>query len=81
MRDIDNRLDKIQDDLTDIKVTLARNTDSLEHHIERTDSLQTIVEYVQRHVHKVEGAMKLLGVISLVVGISTGIYQLIRLIM
>jgi len=42
-------LNKIQEDVTEIKVTLARNTESLEHHIQRTDMLQDMVEPVYKH--------------------------------
>lgn len=44
---VNEKLDRIIEDITEIKVTLAkhdvfheRNTDSLEHHIKRTDLLE-----------------------------------------
>lgn len=47
MSEIDFKiLEKIEDvksDITDMKITLIRNTESLEHHVRRTDELQDIV--------------------------------------
>lgn len=42
-------LNRIQEDVTEIKVTLAKNTESLEHHIKRTDTLQEMVDPVYQH--------------------------------
>jgi predicted nuclease with TOPRIM domain len=53
----DSKLDKIKDDITDIKITLSkmestldRNTDSLEVHVKRTDLLEAKVELVKTEV-------------------------------
>lgn len=43
MQEIKEDLKTIKHDLTEIKVNVARNTVSLEHHISRTDTLQNIV--------------------------------------
>lgn len=37
------KIDEIRKDMTEVKVTLARNTESLEHHVARTDQLQEMV--------------------------------------
>jgi len=34
----------LQSDMTDVKVTMAKNTEALEYHIKRTDDLQKCVE-------------------------------------
>lgn len=43
---IEDKVDKLDGRLDKIEVTLARNTVSLEHHIKRTDALETRVESV-----------------------------------
>lgn len=52
MSDIQNRLlheiSDVKDHIAEIKVTMARNTESLEHHVKRTDTLQDMVEPVFR---------------------------------
>jgi lipoate-protein ligase A len=39
-----NKVDKIEQDVTDIKEAVIKNTKDLEYHIKRTDDLQTVVE-------------------------------------
>lgn len=39
-----NKLEKVETDVRDIKVSIAENTSDLKHHIKRTDDLQVIVE-------------------------------------
>ena len=39
-----NKIEKVDDDIKEIKVTLTENTADLKHHIKRTNDLQTIVE-------------------------------------
>lgn len=39
-----NRIVNIEDNIAEIKTTLAKNTISLDHHILRTDQLQQMVE-------------------------------------
>jgi hypothetical protein len=41
---IDTKLDKIQEDIGEIKVTLGKNTASLEEHMRRTEALEKRVE-------------------------------------
>jgi hypothetical protein len=53
---IEMKLDGISDDITEIKVIMARNTMSLEEHIKRTNILEEKLEPVEAHVLKVEGA-------------------------
>lgn len=38
----------LQEDMTEVKVTLAKNTESLEHHVKRTDTLQDMVDPVYK---------------------------------
>jgi hypothetical protein len=47
---MDQKLDKIQEDLTAIKTTLAVNTASLQHHIKRTDLLEQQVNSLPQKV-------------------------------
>lgn len=37
---IEIKIDKLADDITDIKVTMARNTGTLEEHVKRTNALE-----------------------------------------
>ena len=76
---------KLNEDITEIKVSLARidttlerNTDSLEEHMRQTRLLEQKIAPVERHVAMMHGALKLIGIVSVVVGIITGIVQLMK---
>ena len=47
---IDEKLDRLQYDLTEVKIDTAKNTLSLDHHIKRTDELQDIYENLEGKV-------------------------------
>lgn len=79
--DLDKRLDNIE------KVMIAQEI-NLKTHMARSEHLETIVESIQekdlkqlnKHVALVEGAFKLLGILSIVISILTGIAKLFHLI-
>lgn len=73
---LEDKVDKISDTLNKINVTLEVNTQSLVHHIKRTDLLQAEVKQLdndlepfERHLIRVESVFKILGVVSLLAGI------------
>lgn len=73
---IHEKLDKITEDINDIKVTMAKNTASLDYHIKRTDDLEMIVKKAQKAVFWIEGAMKLLGAIGFLIGAVAGLVKI-----
>ena len=77
----DNRLDSIE------KVLISQEL-NLQLHMKRSDNLESIVldmkekelKPIQRHVSQVEGAVKLLGLMALLITIATGLGKLFGLI-
>lgn len=65
----EKKLDKIQEDVTEIKVILARNTTSLEDHMRRTTNLENRVEPLVRHVTMVQGVLKLVSILAMLAAI------------
>jgi hypothetical protein len=62
----EEKLDKITEQISEINITLARNTVSLEEHIKRTNILENKLEPVEKHVVMVNGVIKfLLGLAAL----------------
>lgn len=66
----DQKLDKIQEDVTDIKITMARNTASLEEHMRRTSILESKVEPLEAHRQMMVGAIKLIGLAAAIAAIA-----------
>lgn len=74
---IEEKVDVIVEKLHNIDKTLERNTASLEMHIKRTDLLEAKLKPVEDHVAALNGGLKALGVISLIVGIFAAIFKII----
>jgi hypothetical protein len=78
------QLDKVAEDISEMKVIQAKQEVSLSDHIRRTELLEEGQEKVfselkpiQRHVDQVSGALKFVGLLSLVIGIIAGIIAII----
>lgn len=70
------KLDKIAEDVAEIKTDIALIKKDLAYHIKRTDLLEEIVRFVRDHVTRVDGALKLLGLLALIVSIVGGAVKL-----
>lgn len=80
-KDLDVRLDNIE------KVMIAQEI-NLKQHMQRSDHLESLLEVIkekelkpiQRHVSQVEGIFKFLGIIALLVGLASGVLNLIKFV-
>lgn len=61
---LEEKLDKMADHMAEMNVTLGKQSIILEEHIRRTDLLEKKIEPIEKHVHRVEGAFKLIGLIA-----------------
>lgn len=77
MDDFKNDIKEIQKSVKQIEITLAKQHVSIDEHIRRTNLLEQKLEPVEKHVHMVNGALKFLGIIALVVGIFASIFKLL----
>lgn len=87
MKNVDEKLDIIERDIGEIKITMAKVEENLRHHIYRTELAEENIkllreqfEPVETHVKQVEGALKIFGGLSVLVGIIVGIVEVIRFI-
>ena len=69
---INEKLDKLTDDIVDVKVILAKQEENIKHHIKRTDLLEENVEIlrdemrkdlrpIKKHVQSVGNLLKFVG--------------------
>lgn len=82
-----NTLDKIQEDISDLKIVSVKQEENLKEHIRRTELaeenialLRKEVEPVKHHVAVINGALKVIGFISVIIGTFAGIFQIINII-
>lgn len=71
---VEKKLDKIAEDITEIKVTLAGQHVSLVEHVRRTNLLEKKIEPIQKHVDYIQGGIKLIlllgGVAAIIEAVS-----------
>jgi len=76
-------LDKISEDISDLKVTSAKQEENIKEHIRRTElaeeNIQMIRDEIQplkEHVIAINGILKVIGIISIIIGCAAGIIQI-----
>lgn len=69
MSTVDNKLDRLQEDVSEIKTHLAVYNALLDTHIKRTDLLEKRVAPIEKHMVMVSGALKLLGILAAIAAI------------
>lgn len=76
-------LDKISEDISELKITTAKQEENLKEHIRRTElaeeNLQMIrqeIEPLKQHVIAINGVLKIIGLISVVIGSGAGFLQI-----
>lgn len=65
----DAKLDRIQEDVSEIKTHLAVYNTLLDTHIKRTDLLEKRVAPIEKHIVMVSGGVKLIGILAAIVAI------------
>ncbi len=73
---IEDKIDKVRDHLGSIDSTLAAQHVSLEDHIRRTALLEAELKPIKKHVDMVNGAMKFLAAIALILSILAAVKAL-----
>lgn len=74
---VEEKLDSVKDAIAEINVTLAAQHESLKEHMRRTALLEHRMEPVERHVLALNGIVKIIGALSVAVGLIAGIVNLL----
>ena len=67
---MESKIDKIQEDVSEIKTHLAVYNSQLEVHIKRSDLLEAKLVPVEKHVAMVNGVLKFIGVLATIAAIA-----------
>lgn len=81
---MDSRLDNIEKVMITQDLTLKQQEINLKEHMKRSDNLEALysdlqqkqIDPLKKHVNQVEGGLKLLGLISLLLGIASGLAKI-----
>ncbi len=74
---VEDKLDKVVDSISNINVTLAKQSVILEEHVKRSTMLEDQMKPIKKHVDLVNAAFKLLGLLISVGGIH-GLMKLFK---
>jgi len=82
---LEAKVDRIQETISEINVTMAINTKSLQDHMERTalneEALKVLKEElkpVHEHVLKVNYTVTVIGVVGAIIGFCYTVYQIVQ---
>lgn len=74
---IEEKLDKIGEDLNEIKLTQTEQAKDLKYHIKRTDLIENQLIPLVAAKHKIDGAFKVIGIIATIVGFVIGVAKIL----
>lgn len=74
---IEDKIDALSTHLGSIDITLAKQNVTLEDHVRRTTLLEKALIPIRRHIDMVSGALKLIGLVGIIVGIFAAIKALL----
>lgn len=76
-------LDKISEDISDLKVTVAKQEENIKEHIRRTelaeenlDMIRNEIKPLKEHVIAINGVLKTIGIISVIIGSGAGFFEI-----
>lgn len=82
---IEEKIDKISDKIEVINITLVKQESNLQEHMRRTEAAEASLiilreefKPIQRHVTRIEGVIKLIGIVSIAVSIVAGLIEVIK---
>ena len=76
-------LDKISDDISELKITAAKQEENIKEHIRRTELAEENLEIIRKeiqplkeHVIAINGVLRIIGVISIIIGSAAGFFEI-----
>lgn len=75
---MDDKLDKIEQHLSNIDVTLAKQSVILDIHVKRTNQLEDRVIPVEKYIVQSNAILKFLGFIATLVGLGEVLIRLLK---
>lgn len=75
---LEDKLDKISDHISDINITLAKQSVILEEHVKRTNLLEEKIKPIERHVVMANGALKLIAALSMIACMAEAVKAMMK---
>lgn len=71
------KLDKMEDTMVKQEVNLGKLSVSVEEHVKRSNMLEDAIRPIQKHVSMVEGAIKLITLLGVLVAIIEALHRVL----
>jgi hypothetical protein len=78
LKRFESKLDRIDERMNSVDVTLAKQSEILDIHVKRTNMLEDSIKPIQRRVAMIDGAVKLLGLLGIVAAIVEAIALVVK---
>lgn len=79
---IDNKVDKISEDIVEIKITQTKHEANLSEHMKRSDSLEKLYNHLSEEVHplkndveRIKGGFQLITVLASIIASILGVLK------
>ena len=76
---IEDKLDRVVENINSINVTLGKQSVILEEHVKRTNLLEAKIEPIEKHVAMVHGALKFIGIVGVFIAVIEGFLKIVGL--
>lgn len=80
-------LERIESDVTDLKITSAKQEENIKEHIRRTElaeenlsMLRQEIEPLKQHVVAINGVLKVIGALSVIIGSAAGFFEIAQIV-
>lgn len=74
---IEEKLDKIVEKISDIDITLAKQSVILDEHVKRTNMLEAKIQPIEKHMIMLNGVLKFLGLVAVFIAIIEGTLKIL----
>lgn len=74
---LEEKLDRISTDLSEIKIVQAEQAKDLKYHIKRTNQIEDKLLPIVEVKHKLDGAFKVIGIICSIAAFCLGVAKLL----
>lgn len=76
-RRTEDKIDRIVEDISDINITLTKQSVILEEHIRRTNLLELKLAPIEKHVVMINGVLKFFGGVAILIAMVEGIFHIL----
>ena len=78
-------LDKISEDISDLKVVVGKQEENIKEHMRRTEIaeenlalIREEIEPLKNHVVVINGVLKIVGIVAIIIGAAASVFKIIE---